>query len=84
MPDGSARLDGWRWRASGAAGISRQRREGFGSVAGCSAAWLQFFRGDRAEHDRGEILPFPAAPGGGWTTQLSGWTGRMDMVKSKI
>ena len=36
-PDGPALLAGWRWRGSGSAGISRQRRA-------CSGAWRASLR----------------------------------------
>lgn len=78
-PDGSAVLAGWRWRGSGSAGISRQRRAWSGGVAGVSVAWLQFFRWDHAEH-QGEGLPhfqrLPAMDGQHFRPAgLAGWTG---------
>jgi len=72
----TARCAGWRWRRSGPAGISRQRRAGAEGVAGLWAAWLQFFRRGHAERsgDFPQIRALRRKDG----IRLSGWTGRMD------
>lgn len=79
MPDGAARLAGWRCLALNCSGVLRQRREGFGGMAGLCAAWLQFFWwGLRS--GRG-TSPKSGYCAGRMEYVCPGWTGRMDRIK---